>query len=49
MDDAEDVGGEQLQLPVAVALGDGRTRASGSVDAPRGFLPRRLVLDVIFE
>ena len=60
VDDAEDVGGEKLQLPVAVALGDRRpgeaaaAAAAGGVDAPqRRLLGRRLprqriVLDVIF-
>ena len=47
VDDAEDVGREQLQLPVAVALGDGRTSAAGSVDAPSRFLPRSLVFGVV--
>ena len=50
VDDAEDVGGEKLQLPVAVALGDRRpgeaaaaAAAAGGVDAPqRRRLGRRL-------
>ena len=48
VDDAEDVGREKLELPVAVALRDWRTGVSGSVDAPSRLLPRRLVFGVVF-